>query len=234
MNGVEDILQRTDMEVSRSPRELCDWVDSKASELCQTKEGKAYARSGAILPKKFWEEIRPLGLYALSQFGAERVKCTPNLTNDNYDGKIEFSDGNNPPIYVELTYAKDGYDERLRLNVLSSEGTVNALGKITVSGTKASGQTIKVENEAVDHAEVRSAALALLKDRLAGKSNKQYGQNHVLVVVVDDYLPFRTDEDKEILMQHAQCIGVNLKLDFGAVYLLGSSGKYCARVMGEI
>lgn len=64
MSGVKAILQRADMEVPRSPRELCDWVDSKSAALSQTKEGKDYARSGAILPKKLWEEIRPLGLFA--------------------------------------------------------------------------------------------------------------------------------------------------------------------------
>lgn len=231
MNGVEAILQRADMEVQRSPRELCDWVDTKASELSQSKEGKAYARSGAMLPKKLWEEIRPLGLFALSRYGAEGVKCTPNLSNDNYDGKIEFADPSVPPIYVELTYAKDGHDERLRLGFLSSEGSVNALSKkITVPGTKAS----VFENEAVDHIDVRSAALMRLKDRLAGKSNKHYGRNHVLVVVVDDHLLFRTEEDKEVLVRYAQSTVPDLKLDFGAVYLVGASGKYCARVLGEI
>lgn len=234
MKPVESILQRADMEVPRSPRDLCDWVDLKAAELSQTKEGKDYARSGAILPKKLWEEVRPLGLFALCRYGAEGVNCTPNLSNDNYDGRIEFSKSSRPPIYVEFTYAKDGYDERLRLKVLSSEGTVNALGKITVSGTKASGQNIKVGNEAIDHLELRNAALAVVKERLAGKTNKQYGGNHVLVVVVDDYLPFRTEEDKEVLMKETQSIVAGIKLDFGAVYLLGSSGTYCARVSGEI
>ncbi len=232
MSDVEVILQRADMEVPRSPRELCDWVDSRASELSKTRKGKAYARSGAILPKKLWEEVRPLGLFALCRYGAEGVRCTPNLSNDNYDGKIEFLDAPVPPVYVEFTYAKDGHDERLRLKVLSSEGSVNAAGKITVSGTKASGQSIKVENEEVDHVDVRNAALALLKDRLAGKTNKHYGRNHVLVVVVDDYLPFRTEEDQEVLMKQVQSIVSDMKLDFGAVYLLGSSGKYCARVIG--
>ena len=234
MSPAKSILQCADMELPRSPGDLCDWVDSKAAELSKTKERKDYARSGAILPKKLWEEIRPLGLFALCRYGAEGVNCTPNLSNDNYDAKIEFLKSSSPPVYVEFTYAKDGYDERLRLKVLSSEGTVNALGKITVSGTKVSGQRIEVENEAVDHIEVRTAAMSLVKERLAGKANKQYGRNHVLVIVVDDYLPFRTEEDKEVLMKHTQSIVAGVKLDFGAVYLLGSSGKYCARVSGEI
>jgi len=234
MNTIKAILQSADMESPRNPRELCDWINTKASELTQTKEGKAYARSGKKLPKKLWEEIRPLGLFALSRYGVEGVECIPNLSNDNYDGTIKFLDPCVPPIYVEITYAKDGLDERQRLNVLTSEGSVNALGKITSSKTKTSGQSIEVKNEAVDHTEVRHAALTLLKDRLAGKSNKQYGQNHVLVVVIDDYLAFRTKEDKEVLMRQTQTLIPDMKLDFGAVYLLGASGEYCARVLGKV
>jgi len=111
---------------------------------------------------------------------------------------------------------------------------VNALGKIAVSGTKASGQTIKVEDEAVDHSEVLEAALTRVKERLGGKSNKQYGKNHILVVVIDDYLPFRTDGDKDALMRCTQDALSGLKLNVGAVYLLGASSNYCARVSGEI
>jgi hypothetical protein len=207
MNEVKTILQPADMEQTRNPRELCDWVDLKASQLVKTREGKNYARSGAALPKKLWEELRPFGLFALCQYGEKGARCTPNLSNDNYDGKIEFSNSSIPPIYVELTYAKDGYDERHRLKVLSTEGSVNFSGRVAVTGTKVSGQTIEVE---------------------------QYGRAHVLVVIVDDYIPFRTDEDKEALVKHAQSIAPTLKLDFKAVYLLGSSGKYCVRILGEI
>jgi hypothetical protein len=97
MSSIETILQRPDMETSRTPQELCDWVDSKASALSETDEGKRYARSGALLPKKLWEEIRPLGLFAQLRYGSKvAVKCTPNLTNDNYDGRIDFSDVSTP------------------------------------------------------------------------------------------------------------------------------------------
>ncbi len=234
MDTIKGILQRTDMEMTRSPRDLCAWVNAKVSEFGQTKEGKEYARSGAMLPKKLWEEVRPFGLFALLRYGPEGVKCTPNLSNDNYDGKLAFTNPSTPPLYVELTYAKEGYDEHLRLTVLRREGSVNALGKITVTGTKASGQTIEVENEAVDCTETRNAALALLKERLSGKANKQYGKTHVLIVVVDDYLPFRTDEDKKVLEEQSRIIAAELKLNVGAVYLLGASGKYYARILGEI
>lgn len=233
MSDPANILNATDMEQSRTPRELCDWVDSKAAEFSATQAAKDYARSGARLPKKLWEEIRPLALFSRCRYGDSGVRCTPNLSNDNYDGKIDFP-APTTPVYVEITYAKDGYDERLRLKVLSENGSVNAIGKITVSGTKKSGQTVCVENEAVDHIDVRDASLRLVSERLSGKSNKDYGKNHILVVVVDDYIPFRADEDKAILMTQVREELSRLCMKVGAVYVLGSSGAYCERAAGEI
>lgn len=230
-----DILKREEMEVARTPRDLCAWIDAKVSELSRTKEAKAYARSGELLPKKFMEELRPFGLFASQRFGSESIKCIPNLGNENFDGEIQFSDASNPPIYVELTYAKDGYDERLRLGVLNDKGSVNALGKVTVSGTKAARtQRVEVENEAVDHESTVVDGLALVKERLTGKSGKKYGPRHVLVVVVDDYIAFRSDEDKSTLRRCAEATIRGLQMDFGGIYLLGSSGGYLERVYGEI
>lgn len=233
MKSIEAILQRADMETPRSPRELWNWVDSKATELSESEEGRRYSRSGKILPKKLWEEVRPLALFSLACFGPEGVICTPNLGNDNYDGKIELKVESTSTVFVEITYAKDGHDERLRLDVLNREGSVNALGEVTVSGSKASGrQNVRVADEAVNHIETRSAALALVEERIKSKSGKDYGQDYVLVVVIDDYLPFRTEEDKSVLMEFAKRVLSETTLDFGAVYLLGSSGKYCVRVSG--
>lgn len=223
------------MALSRTPQELCDWVDSKTSELSATDEGKRYARSGALFPKKLWEEIRPLGLFARCHYGLrDGVKCTPNLANDNFDGKIDF-DNASTSIYVEVTYAKDGYDESLRLEVLTEKGSVNALGRISTSGTNASGRRIvEVENEAVRHEDTRRKALEIVKERILGKSGKAYGPNHILVVVVDDYLPFRTEDDRAVLEEFAKQIVESVTLNFRAVFLLGSTGNYLSCIYGEI
>lgn len=228
MRSVGTILHQVDMETTRTPSALCDWVDSKASALSETDEGKRFARSGATLPKKLWEEIRPLGLFAFRRYGLRRdVKCTPNFNNENYDGRIDFDDTSVPSIYVEITYAKDGYDESLRLEVLSANGSVNRSGRILISGTKASGhRKVDVENECVDHQETRGHALEIVRERIVNKSDKIYGSNHVLVVVVDDYLPFRTADDRMILVEYAKSVIDNVKLDFGEIVLLGSSGNF--------
>lgn len=191
MINPRDILNRKDMETPRNPRDLCTWVDTKASELAQSKETKIYARSGELLPKKLMEELRPFGLFADRRFASEGVTCIPNLGNENFDGTITFADPGKTPLYVELTYAKDGYDERLRLGVLNEKGSVSTLGKLTVTGTKAArNQHVEVENEGCEHDSTVLAALSIVKDRLNGKSGKKYGPRHVLVVVVEDYIAF--------------------------------------------
>ncbi len=235
MSEPEDILKQEDMETSRSPRDLCAWVDAKASELAQSEEGKAYARSGARLPKKLMEEVRPFGLFAYLRFGSDDVTCVPNLGNENFDGQIQFADPAKESIYVELTYAKDGYDENLRLGVLTQRGDVNPLGSLTVTGTKASGnQRVEVGNEAVDRNSIVKSGLSLVSERLTGKSGKKYGPRHVLVIVVDDYITFRWGDDKAALIQCAVTTASNLSMDFGEIYLLGSSGTYLERVHGEL
>lgn len=228
-----NVLLRSDMEKTRTPRELCDWVDSVTSVLSETADGKRYARSGATLPKKLWEEIRPLGLFARHRYGSRSdVKCTPNLGNENYDGRIDFDDKSTPSIYVEITYAKDGHDESLRLRVLSENGTVNLLGPIATSGTKASGkQTIHVENESVNHEVTRAKNLKTLEERITSKSNKNYGPNHVLVIVIDDYIAFRNQDDRVVLAERAKSVVDCAKPGFGEVFLLGSSGNYLATVV---
>ena len=206
------------MEVTRTPSDLRDWVESKAKELCQTKEGRQYARSGESLPKKLWEELRPFGLFAFSRYRSRKdVRCTPNLGNENFDGRIDFDDTTMPSIYVEITYAKDGHDESLRFEVMNQAGSVNLLGAISVSGTKAAGPRkihVEVENEMVDHKETLEGAIRIVCERIVGKSRRTYGSNYELVVVIDDYLPFRTEEDRGILENRARAVINRANLDF--------------------
>lgn len=228
------VLDPNDMVRPRTPRELRAWVETKSAELSQSAEAKVYARRER-LPKKLWEEIRPFALFADKRFGSASVVCIPNLGNENFDGRIEFTDGSHSPIYVEITYAKDGYDQSLRMEVLSAEGSVNALGETRVSGTRASGdRRIEVENEAVDHEKVRDNALKLIGDRIHNKSREDYGPNHVLVVVVDDHIAFRTEIDREILTRISQSEFAREARTFGAFYLLGASGEYFLRVRDNI
>lgn len=228
-------LKREDMETPRSPRDLSVWVQAKIFELAQSKKDKAYLRSRACLPKKLLEEVRPFALFANLRFGSDDVRCIPNLGNENFDGRIEFADQTKEAIFVEITYAKNGHDERLRLTVLNEKGSVNLLGTVNVTGTHAAGnRRVEVKNEAVSHQATLKSGLSLVKKVLTNKSKKRYGPQYALVIVVDDYLAFHSEEGKAALRQYAVTTISSLPMDFGAIYLLGSSGEYLERIYGVV
>ena len=117
-------LEQGDMSRRRTPSELHQWVEDRCEELASSPEAKAYARQGSKLVKKLFDEIRPLALFAFKAFGnASGTWVIPNLNNDNFDGTVEFADGRQ--LFVEITYAKDGHDDSLRMEVLAKEGHVN-------------------------------------------------------------------------------------------------------------
>lgn len=239
MSRVENILKQADMEITRTPSELFVWVNKKTRELCQTKAGRQYARSGAWLSKKLWEEVRPLSLFAFQLYGSrDDMKCTPNLGDENFDGKIDFDDNNTPSTYVEITYAKDFRDEKLRFEVMNQEGVVNLWGAASAPHTRAAGpRKVKVANEPkitrVAHKKIRQCELEIVRKRLVAKGGKPYEPNYELVVVIDDYLPFRTEEDLKILEEYAKATIGGANLDFGKIFLLGSSGNYLKQIYGN-
>ena len=230
--NLERILSEEEMGRDRCPDDLFSWVEMKAEELSSTKELKEFSRSGKRLPKKLWEEIRPFALFSKARYSAhDHVICKPNLGNENYDGVISFSDSDEEDIYIEITYAKDGYDERLRLDVLNKNGSVNALAHIKASGTKASGnREIEVDDSAVNHDDVRNAAIPIVENCIREKCDGRYSKKHILIVVIDDYLGFRTEEDRNILLGNIRKVVQDLNPIFKEIVLLGASGNCCLSV----
>jgi hypothetical protein len=218
-------LIKSDVEQPRSPVELLTWVTAKCEELGSTPENKKYARSGASLPKKFYNEVRPLALFAWHEFcDHPNILVTPNLSNENFDGVIYLPDGS--PLHIEITYAKDGYKDDLRMEVLTQQGHVNALTPVTVVGTRHSpNRHIDIPNEVVNHDSIVAEHLRYVTNRLIGKTNKSYGSNHVLVVIVDDHIAFRDNIDVQTLNSLVMNQLSHLKLDFGRLVMLGASGK---------
>src|SRR5712672_4308946 len=79
-SGSPPFLTRADLARERTPAELLTWVNAKCEELGGTPEAKKFARSGDHLAKKFYDEIRPLALFAWREFGDRSdVRLTPNL-----------------------------------------------------------------------------------------------------------------------------------------------------------
>jgi len=215
------ILTRAQMTRPRTPAGLFGWVEAKSRRLGSTRTAKAYARSN-VLAKKFYEEIRPMALYALRRYGSRSdVRITPNLTNDNFDAVVAVP--GEAPAYLEITYAKD-YDDALRLEVLAKEGSVNALTPRKIVREKGAKRQVSFPNEAVEHADVVQNHLSLVEARLEGKANKSYGRRHCLIVVVDDYISIRTSQDTKALERVVTKKIRSQSLDFREIVAVGASG----------
>ena len=188
----------------------------KNSELSSTTETKRYARSGAALPKKFYDEIYPLALFVNREFSKiPDAVVIPNLSNDNCDATVCFN-GRNSKTFIEITQAKDGYDESLRMEVLSRDGAVSLTSPITkVSGRRGTSKRvveIPLQHIAKDRRETVDKNLSLVETAVRAKANRQYGKQFTLLVVVDDYWPFYDPGD------------LSEDLDFERLVVFGLSG----------
>lgn len=222
------ILEAADMQRSRTPAELREWVEGICRAFAASDVAKAYGRSGARLPKKFFDEIYPLSLLATHEY-ADRVdvRVTPSLDNDNFDARIDIEGPTGTLTrFVETTFAKDGYDDSLRMEALTREGHVFMTGTVTVKGRRGTpDREVRVEPMAVKHSIALERYLALVEERVAAKADVSYGATHTLLVAVDDYLPLHEDDDWSLLRERAQGWLARYTLDFGRVAFVGVSGK---------
>lgn len=222
------ILNAADMAQARSPENLRAWVVQKCEELAKLPETKAFSQSGARLPKKFHDEIYPLSVFAVREYqGRGDVLIQPNLDNDNFDATVTIpGSSHTQKTFVEITCAKNGYDDSLRMEVLLKEGGVSMTGAIAKSGRRgALDRIVKVTSEAASHNETLERHLQLIETTVAAKSRVKYGPQHILLVAVDDYLALMQDSDWPQLAQRAESWVGKLELDFGRVVFVGLAGR---------
>lgn len=222
------ILDASDMAQPRTPAEFVAWVERKGGELSATEEAKVFARSGALLANKFYDEIFPLARFvAIEYAGRNDVLVQPNLGNDNFDAHVTLGNsGERQNVFLEVTYAKDGYDLSLRLEVLAREGYVCFTGPVKRSGRKGfPDRHVSVEPYAADHLEALENYFVLVEERLRAKAKVQYGKSHILIVAVDDCLIRSEDSDWPRFTAFADALLPKLALDFPRVVFVGVAGR---------
>ncbi len=230
---VEEFFESLNLGLPRTPEQLTDLVEAVNKHFTGSDELSRESRlKWTRLQKKYYEEIRPLALLVQHLFANRKdVVCEPNLEDaNNYDAIVRTSsdDISTPALYVEFTYAKDGLDESRRMKVLSERGHVNLFGRITRTVTKNSGhrtEVIEVENETVRRDDMVKEQIRLILERIDKKATGQYTSTHILVVVFDDHIAFRSEEELAHLRSFVESSTSLPKLTFSTLYLLGSSGK---------
>jgi hypothetical protein len=224
------ILTREDMEKERTPEELSLWWKDKNREFDSSPEGRQYALLKKGLTGKFRDELYPLNLLAnILYAGRSDIGCIPNLGNDNFDAIIrDYSYSSPIELKIEFTLAIDGHDEHLRTKYRIEHGHSPLTGPLTYTGTEKTGHKINLEIEAVLKNDLLRKTFALIKSRAEQKCKpKNYGKDHILVIVIEDNLAPRYDNqnDLEALNEFIKSDVINLPLDFRELYILGLSGK---------
>jgi hypothetical protein len=223
-------LDATDMAKARTPMEFVAWVKQKGNALSSTVEARAFAKSGAPLAKKFFDELFPLARFVAHEYiGRNDVLIRPNLDNENFDAHVTVgNDRTRQDVFLEVTYAKDGYDLSLRMEVLEREGFVSLTGPVTVSGHKGSpNRRVTVTPLVVDDDDLEPIKkyFSLVEERLRAKSEMQYGNKHILVVAVDDYYVLAQDSHWPLFRAFVVELLPTLALNFPRVVFVGMAGR---------
>lgn len=227
------ILEKKDMAKERTPKELAFWCKKKIDELGSFPETSRASLLRKGPAKKFHEEIYPLSLLSNRLYpNRPGIRCIPNMDDsENFDAIIRDYSFDPPyDLKVEFTKAKDenaGHEEQLRMKYFIEHGRVSLTGPIKFSGTERSGHKIEVKPEFVSRCLSINKVFVLILDRIKAKCKKKYGNDHLLVILINDYLAPRFDRDKDQkeLEEFLENNVFNLNLHLKGLCILGLSGK---------
>lgn len=222
-------VTKEELETPRKASEVRQWVDIKIEEIGSSDEGKHAVRFREGLLKELTEEALPLGIFCEHYFeGSDDVIVTHTIGNQNFDVTIEDKRTNKTTLeHLEITQAHEGEDAHLRMLVLEKEGHVNSLGAVTKQGTKHTGITIEVENEAIEHGVTFDNEAQRILAAAERKSGKEYPNNTGLVIICDDYIAFRDENDRDQLSTFVQENALTMLNNFSKVFVIGwSSNTY--------
>jgi hypothetical protein len=201
-----EFVTKQELEMPRSAAQLLAWAEEKISSIGKTDRGKRAIRFRKGLCKTLVEEALPLGIFCAHYFKASRCVTIQHIVgNQNYDAIVTDARVRKSPItYLEVTQAHGGQTEHLRMIELERRGSVNVLGRVKKRGTKHTGITVDIENEAKPHHDVVAAEKDRITKAVERKAGKSYPKGTGLIIVFDGYVAFRNSEDAEDLRQFAK------------------------------
>ncbi len=220
-------ITKKELEVPRSAAEVKAWVDTKLEEISKTEEGRHAVRTREGYLKELTEEALPLGIFCEHYFKSSKcVTLNHIIGNQNHDVVITDKRLRKSPLkYLEITQAHDGEDAHLRMVKLNEEGHANAFGKVKKSGTKHTGLTIEINNEAIEHGELVRKELKRIYEAADRKKRKEYPEGTGLIIICDDYIAFRKPEDIEQLKEYIEKNVLAGMSNFTKIFVIGWSSK---------
>jgi hypothetical protein len=100
------------------------------------------------------------------------------IGNQNYDDVVADKRQRAEALrYLEVTTTLKTYEDSLRMEVLSKEGSVAAYGPVTAEGPRYRRISIKARGIALEHKVIRADHLKLIQEAVERKARKRYEPN---------------------------------------------------------
>lgn len=114
------------------------------------------------------------------------------------------------------------------MELLSKQGHVAAYGPVTAQGPRHRRIAVKAEGIAREHQAIRADHLKLVQEGVERKAKKEYEPNTVLIVAVDDSVPFSEEDDVAALdaLATGALVPVLRRTNFSLLALEGSNGLH--------
>jgi hypothetical protein len=215
---IDSFLPIAECLIPRTPKALRDWVLAKCSLFAEIPALRKPVLLREGLFKWFYEEIYPLSVFAVRQYGDRvDVLCAPKR-DQSRDIDAEISEPSRT-IPVEITSAREP-DHHIRMEYLVQNRWVPLTGSLKVQGTRRTGRQISSQLQFVEHNKSRDRHLGWIKTTAEGKAGLgRYGRSYELIITVEDnwFNPYDTDEVVAFIKQKV----LTLPLEFGSVHIVG-------------
>lgn len=222
----DEFLNIEDMQVTRTVKELHQWIKDQCEKFTGDEGAKEYFREHRGLTKQLLEEIVPLSRYAQAKYGFEsNATLKPVIGNQPYEALVT-SDADN--YKVETTLAIDGYQEHHRMNILSDRGSVSAWGKIEISGTKHTEHRYKVQSGGGSDSQIYGPIIERIREAHSRKIVKTYDSVRSLVIGFEDFLAFTESSDVNTFKSMLTEFKTADKGSFSSIWIVGVSGNFSA------
>lgn len=221
----DSFITPEEIETERTSGELAAWLEYKIAAIAALEGGKDAIRLRRGLCKKLVEEVFATTIFATFKYPSEPlVKFLPVLGNQPYDVRVTDMRTNPSRIhYLEITQAHEGEQDYLRMLELTRKGRVWASGVVTKKGTKYTGIELTVDDSAKSMSEHIHRGTKLIKEAIERKAGGRYNSNTSLVVMFEDAIAFRDEQEQLALDSFMQALLPQSNLAFDRLYLVGWS-----------
>ena len=215
----------------RTPAELLSWLDQTHDNLAVSEEDRKRLRLEDGLAKLLFDEVRPLALFGIwlaDKYPQLTVQPTASKGHER-DGTLRSPDWPHSR-QVEVTVAKDGYHENLRMLHLNRFDRAPATGKISFIRSGGRPQPVITPARMRAAHETRTEIYRLIKDAAEKKLKKPYPRDIWLLIAFDDHVGFPRAEAVSEFEDFFKAEILTLPWRIDGVFAVGMSGQ---RVTGS-